>query len=293
MGEEARFMPVAIPIAIAAGAVGSALINKSASSSAADAQTAAAQTASNTQLQMYNQTRADQTPWRTSGAQALGALDSWYGLPGMGPSATPAASGLTGGGASGNPWTALLNGRNPSAPIAGGTPTGQAPSAQSMMQQIQNQPGYQFQFEQGNQAVQRNLAARGLLDSGAAGKAMTQYGQGYASSASENYLNGLRSMAGLGQTAANSTGIAGMNAANQIGSNQIYAGNAAAGGYANQANAINTGLGGLTGAFQNYWQNQQYNPGMYSVGGQGNGGSGYNYDYNATPTIGGYVTPGG
>lgn len=47
-----------------------------------------------------------------------------------------------------------------------------------------------------------------------------------------------------------------MNAANQIGSNQIYAGNAQATGYANQSNAINSGLSGLTGAGMNYYQQQ-------------------------------------
>ena len=38
--------------------------------------------ANHTQLSMYNQTRADQTPWRVAGGNAVGALSSYYGLPG-------------------------------------------------------------------------------------------------------------------------------------------------------------------------------------------------------------------
>lgn len=50
-----------------------------------------------------------------------------------------------------------------------------------------------------------------------------------------------------------------MNAANQVGSNDIYAGNAQASGYASQSNAINSGLSGLVGAV-NYSQRPGYQP---------------------------------
>ena len=140
---------------------------------ASSAQQSAANSANQTQLSMYNQTRADQTPWRVAGGNAVGALSSYYGLPGA-------------------------NGQ-PADPNAG--------AADNAL--IQSLPGYQFQLQQGEQATQRNLAANGLLGSGAAQKALTQYGQGYAQSASTNYLNGLQSLAGLGQTSAQATGYAG------------------------------------------------------------------------------------
>jgi hypothetical protein len=329
-------MPAAIPAVIgAAGAIGGSLISSNASSSAVDAQVNASNNATNAQLQMYNQTRADQSPWRTSGSQALSALDAWYGLPGFQSGsdnsslkANPITSSgnTTGGGLSGllngsvigmidgklpiNAKTLVdpqqvfmkpeLNSSTPDISGQGGVVSNQGgqmtadQQKQYMQQTIQNQPGYQFQMDQGSQALQRSMAAKGLLNSGAAAKALTQYGQGYASSAANDYLNGLRSMAGLGQTSVQATGVAGMNTANQIGQNSIYAGNAQASGYANQANSINSGLGGLTNAFQNYWNNGGTgNGGQYNVGGQGNGGSGYSYNYNDTPTIGGYVTPGG
>jgi hypothetical protein len=255
---------------IAAAIAGAAVVGAGASiyagDKAASAQKDAASQASGTQLQMYNQTRADQTPWRTSGTQALSALDAYYGLQGLGAS----GGGGSGTGAPTVGYGSLgMGGRGggfgpeqriPTPQGGQGAQSGQV-SAADINQRIQNLPGYQFQFDQGNQAVQQNLAARGLLNSGAAGKALTQYGQGYAQSASQDYLNGLRSLAGLGQTSAQATGAAGANAANQIGSNQIYAGNASAAGYANQSNAIQGGLQGLVGAV--------------GYSGYGGGGSGY------------------
>lgn len=113
-------------------------------------------------------------------------------------------------------------------------------------------PGYQFQLQQGTQAVDRNLAAAGLLNSGAAGKALTQYGQGLAQNYGAQYVNGLQSLAGLGQTSVGQTGAIGANTANQVGANQIYAGNAGAAGQIGVGNAINSGLSGLVGAYGQY-----------------------------------------
>lgn len=216
-----------VAAAIIGGAVVGAVGSNMAAGKSAGAQESAANTASATQLDMYNQSREDQTPWRQAGGSAIGALSSYYGLPGA-------------------------NGQTPDA----------ATTAANDNKLIQSMPGYQFNLQQGNQAVQRDLAAKGLLGSGAAAKALTQYGQGAATSATGQYLNGLQSLAGIGQTSVSQTGALGANAANQIGSNQIYAGNAQATGYANQSNAINSGLSGLTGAYsysQQGGNNPQYN----------------------------------
>jgi hypothetical protein len=48
-------------------------------------------------------------------------------------------------------------------------------------QDLENDPGYQFQLQQGNQALERSLAAQGMGQSGAALKAAQEYGQGLAS----------------------------------------------------------------------------------------------------------------
>src|SRR5690349_11922569 len=74
--------------AITAAVIGAGAVvygaNKASSAShdASRAQQAAAQDANNTQLQMYNQTREDQTPWRTGGGQAVDALSRFWGLGG-------------------------------------------------------------------------------------------------------------------------------------------------------------------------------------------------------------------
>src|SRR5712671_4814493 len=282
-------------VVTAGAAVYGAVQSGKAASNAANAQIGASQNANATQLAMYNQSRADQAPWRAAGGQAVNALSQWYGLGGINqpssadPNAPSAAPGYSTGG---NPTPGGVGGWNGG--TAGGgygstTPggglysaggrvgggmdrtiqpvTGPAPRPGTGQQPIDYQkllsslPGYQFQLSQGENAVNSNLAARGLLQSGAAGKALTQYGQGVASDYATQYINGLQSLAGLGQTSAANTGALGANAANQIGSNQLYAGNAQASGYVGQANAINSGLSGLAGVYGQYrtQQNQLYN----------------------------------
>lgn len=210
---------------VAAAIVGGAVIGAGASAysgnKAAGAQKDASKSSNATQLEMYNQTRADQAPWRVEGGQAVSALGQFLGLGGV---------------------------------DAQGKPTQGSPQDYNKI--LAGLPGYQFQMDQGNQAVQRNLAARGLLNSGAAGKALQQYGQGVASDYAQQYVGGLESLAGLGQSSTQATGAAGANAANQIGANNAYGANAQASGYVGQANAINAGLSGLTSAYGYYRGNQ-------------------------------------
>jgi hypothetical protein len=240
---------VAAAAVAAGGAIAASSISSSAAKSAANTQAGAAQTATDAQLQMYNTTRDDQAPWRAAGGQAVNALSQWYGLGGTGAS--------------------------PTGQSRPGTPGGGVDLTQL--------PGYQFQFNQGQKAVQNNLAAAGLSDSGAAGKALTQYGQGFAQQYGSQYVNGLQSLAGLGQSSVQNTGNIGANTANQIGGNAIYAGNANAAGTVGTANAINSGLQGLTGLYGQYQtQQQQISANQNSVTGyaNANAGDGANYYLN-------------
>lgn len=279
-------MPAAIPLAILGGSVAGGLIASHGASSAADAQTAAANQANQTQLQMYNQTRSDQAPWRQAGGQALGALSQFYGLGGLGQQS--AQMGMSPGANYPNSGAAYRPGpsgeiqRTLAGPTSG---TSWQPNAQKpydFNSILSNLPGYQFQLQQGQQAAERNLASRGLLNSGAAAKALTQYGQGLASDYTQQYVGGLQSLAGLGQNANQSTGALGANAANQIGSGLGYAGNASAAGAAGQANAWQSGLAGLGAAAGQYYSpsavygrqtsglsefgNAQYNSGGWYTG---------------------------
>ncbi len=52
---------------------------------------------------------------------------------------------------------------------------------EGQLEALQQTPGFQFRFQQGQQAVERSGAARGLLESGAILKGLTEFGQGLAS----------------------------------------------------------------------------------------------------------------
>jgi|HubBroStandDraft_5_1064220.scaffolds.fasta_scaffold06178_1 hypothetical protein len=63
--------------------------------------------------------------------------------------------------------------------------------------QVTSLPGYQFMFDQGQQAVSRQAAAGGFLNSGNEGTALTQYGQGFATNALTQQEQLLASLSGL------------------------------------------------------------------------------------------------
>jgi hypothetical protein len=142
---------------------------------------------------------------------------------------------------------------------------------------VQNDPGYAFNLQQGQQALQKAAAATGQSDSGATLKALTQYSQNYASNqyqnAFSNYqtqLNNLFNQTNVGLAANNAvssntnalnsvnTGLAQTqdttNAGLQTNENQTAAslltgiGNAQAQGTIGTANAINSGLSGISNA---------------------------------------------
>jgi len=132
------------------------------------------------------------------------------------------------------------------------------------MDQFTQDPGYAFRLAEGQKALDRSAAARGGLISGAALKAAGRYGQEMGSqeymNAFNRYqtersaaLNPLQSLAGVGQTTANTLGAAGQNFANQAnqlgminatnqGNLALQRGNIAATQYGNYGNALNTAL---------------------------------------------------
>lgn len=62
----------------------------------------------------------------------------------------------------------------------------QLPTANDL---IQNDPGFQARYQQGLDASQRSAAAQGTLLNGGTQKALTRYGQDYASGEYGNYVN--------------------------------------------------------------------------------------------------------
>lgn len=100
-------------------------------------------------------------------------------------------------------------------------------------------PAYQFDLQQGQQAIQRSAAAGGGLQSGGTMKALSDYSQGQASNEYQNaysrYMNNqntqfnrLASIAGTGQTATGQLNQAGSAMAGQVGQNTMGAANASA-----------------------------------------------------------------
>ena len=137
---------------------------------------------------------------------------------------------------------------------------------------ISGTPEYQFQLNQGTQALDRSAAARGEALGGGQMKAITQYGQGLASTAYQqaynnalntfqtnhnNTLNGLLALSGIGQNATNTYGgqvLTGAVDQGQFGFQGLNtqagaitgAANAGAQGTLNSANSWNQALGGIS-----------------------------------------------
>jgi hypothetical protein len=90
-------------------------------------------------------------------------------------------------------------------------------------QEVMSDPGYQFGLNQGEQAINRRLAASGGRISGGALKAATRFGADYAASGygaayqrRQDRLNRLAALAGIGQTATGAGAAAGQNRANAV-----------------------------------------------------------------------------
>lgn len=147
--------------------------------------------------------------------------------------------------------------------------------------QVMAEPGYEFGRTQGLNALQGTAAARGGLYSGAAGRALTKFGNDYATtkfgdswnrmeSGLSNRYNRFANAAGMGQAATNQVGAAGQNYANSVGGAAIGLGNAGAAaslsGSNNTINALNRassylfggGYGGGIGQTSNMFSNAGY-----------------------------------
>lgn len=209
--------------AVAAASLGSAVIGSNAADKAANAQLQASRESAAAQERMFNKQVALQEPWRVAGQNALNKL-------------IPIASEYT--------------------------PFG--------MDQFRADPGYAFRLQEGLKALDRTAAARGGLLGGNQLRGAVQYGQDLGSqeygNAFNRYqteraarLNPLQSLAGVGQSAANTLTNAAGGYGNQLAENAINRGNIRASSYIGGANAINQGLSGFGNAALSYanMQNQQ------------------------------------
>jgi|ERR1700742_2395876 len=214
----------------ALGAIGSII----GGNNAADAQKDAANSATNTQMQMFNTAQENLAPYNKFGQNTITNL------------LAPALPGLA-------------------APVSMDEAT------------LKNTPGYQFNLDQGLQAIQNSASARGLGNSGAALKGAATFASGLADNTYQNQFNNatanntntfnkLLQIASLGENAGAGVGNAAIQTGQSIGNNIIGAGNAQAASYLNTGNSINNGLQGvangmLTNQLLGMYGNNQQNLG--------------------------------
>lgn len=117
------------------------------------------------------------------------------------------------------------------------------------MKNWQADPGYQFRMNEGLKATQGSMAARGLGQSGAALKALQNYGQNQASQEFGNVYNReygrLSGLAGIGMNALNGLSVASQNYGNQMANITTGMGNAQAAGAMAHAQGQQSMMSGL------------------------------------------------
>ena len=192
---------------IPAAIIGSSLLGGSAANSAASTQAAAADRAAQLQNDQYNQTRADQAPWRAAGETALNQL-------------IPLATNYT--------------------PFSYNSMTAD-PGYQFRLQQGQEALGHQNAARGGAVSGTSLKAMQDYAQNSASNEYNNAFNRYQANRQAQ--LGPLQSLAGIGQTSANFTGQLGAQNAANVG-NLITGGAAAnAAGQVGTANALTSGLG--------------------------------------------------
>ena len=192
-----------------------------------------------TQLQekMYNTSRADMAPWRDVGGQGLYTLADLMGI---------------------------------QATDKNGNPIPMSDKFGYLTKPFDynnwKDPGYDFRFNQGVQAMDRSASAKGNLFSGGYNKALTQYGQDYGSNefmnAYNRYTNDQNSLynryagiSGTGQNASSQMGNWGMNSASNIGNMGMTGAQNAGNAYQNAAAATASGYANMSNNITNAGRN--------------------------------------
>jgi hypothetical protein len=167
----------------------------------------AANTAADTNLEMFNRNEARLAPFTSTGTSALSQLAQIFGF----------------------------------------GPGGGGPNAAAATAQLSQFPGFQFGRDQGVQALDRSAASRGLVRSGAQLQDVQKFGTDYAmQQAWAPYISGLEYASTLGENAAAGTGTLGTTAAGQAGQAQLTGGldaaSAQGNGVANVTNTLQSSL---------------------------------------------------
>jgi hypothetical protein len=196
-------MPVALPIAVVGAAGIGAAASISASNKASKTAKAAADANNALQERIYGENKAVLSPYVQAGNTATSAIQALLGLD------------------KGEGHLQRIEGQR------------------EAYDTWRNATGYQDQFAEGQRAVTGALGNRGLLDSGAAQKALTRYGQGVANQSFGQYYNMLAGQQAVGLTGASAQAGVGQNFASSVSNNNIYSANAQGNAALTNANSIN------------------------------------------------------
>lgn len=125
-------------------------------------------------------------------------------------------------------------------------------------------PDYQFRKTQGMEGIGNSFSASGGAKSGNALKALADFNSNLAAGEFGNYFNRQAALAGIGQTATNTSANAGIATGQIVGNALQNAGNARASGIAGSANAWGGAASGIAQGL-GYYMQQRRNPyGMQS-----------------------------
>jgi hypothetical protein len=142
---------------------------------------------------------------------------------------------------------------------------GDPAATQAAFQKYLNSTGYQFDYNQGLDAVAQSKAASGLLGSGSLVKALDAYGAGLAQQYGQQYVQNLEYETGLGANSANALAGQGQSYANAVSANNNSAATASGNASLAGANAINGLIGNAFSAYgmargaSSYGGGQDYN----------------------------------
>ena len=133
----------------------------------------------------------------------------------------------------------------------GATP-GSVPAGLNLNDLVANNPFIQYQQEQGEQAIDRAAAARGLNASGGTLQDFARFNQGLASTGIQNFvLNPLMQLAGFGPQAAAQAGSAIGNTSQNLSNLALQSGNVRASAFQNTGNTLGNLISGIGGYFGN------------------------------------------
>ncbi len=142
--------------------------------------------------------------------------------------------------------------------LAPANDTATAPAAESAFKSYLDSTGYKFQMDEGTDAINTNMAARGLLESGAALKSLQSYGQNTGKAFFKDYLglldnqqrlglSGASALAGVSQNFANATSANNNNAGSAAANAQLISGQSTANMWSQIGGAVGQFAGGFGG----------------------------------------------